>query len=95
MTDENRTNSIDLANPNDVRIGVTRGTNELAIRRPRDYPDQVDVSIGSTADDRISFSVDAAVGDHGTGHADLELTVGEARSLRDLLDEAARRVADE
>jgi len=34
-------------------------------------------------------------GDHGTGHADVELTPTEARTLRDRLDEIVRWIAED
>ncbi|ELY53837.1 hypothetical protein [Natronolimnohabitans innermongolicus] len=92
------TDSIDLEETERVRIGVTRGETDLEIGPPRDYPDRADVSIRPEADDgggdRIVLSIDAMAGDHGTGHADVELTPAEARTLRDHLDETVRWATD-
>lgn len=86
---ETTTGSIDIAHPERVGVGVTRGETERSIGRPRDYPDRADLSVG-TSDGRIGLTIDTMAGDHGTGHADVELTPEEARELRGLLEEAIR-----
>ncbi|GAB3671996.1 hypothetical protein [Halopiger thermotolerans] len=98
--EEDPTDALDLACPERVRVGVTRGEHDLEIGPPRDYPDRADVSVrpeseregeGENEDDhRVILSLDAMAGDHGTGHADVELTPAEARTLRDRLDETVR-----
>ncbi|MFP8954994.1 hypothetical protein ACLI4Z_18855 [Natrialbaceae archaeon A-arb3/5] len=86
------TDSFDLAHSERVRVGVTRGETDLEIGPPRDYPDRADVSVRleTNEGDRIVVSIDAMAGDHGTGHADVELTPAEAVELRDCLDETVR-----
>ena len=84
------TDSIDVANPDRVAVGVTRGESDLEVGKPHDYPDRADVSLKPVADDRVLLTVDVIAGDHGTGHADVELSVEEAGRLRDLLDETVR-----
>lgn len=86
--------SIDLDHPERVRIGVTRGETDLEIGPPRDYPDRADVSIRPDGR-RLVLSVDAMAGDHGTGHADVELTPAEAHTLRASLEEVVDRLTDE
>ncbi|MFC4989864.1 MULTISPECIES: hypothetical protein [Saliphagus] len=96
MTDDSETGtigSIDVDHPERVGVGVTRGETERSIGRPRDYPDRADLSVG-TVEGRIGLTVDTMAGDHGTGHADVELTVGEARELRELLEEALESVEE-
>lgn len=89
MTEDSKagtTGSIDLDHPERVSVGVTRGETERSIGRPRDYPDRADLSVG-TGEGRIGLTIDTMAGDHGTGHADVELTPEEARELRELLAE--------
>ena len=90
--DEKRTDSFDLELSERVEIGVTRGETDLEIGPPRDYPDRADVSVRpeSDTDHRVIVTIDAMVGDHGTGHADIALTPAEARTFRDQLDETVR-----
>lgn len=94
--EEDPTDTLDLALPERVRVGVTRGEHDLEIGPPRDYPDRADVSVrpegeGENEDDRrVVLSLDVMAGDHGTGLADVELTPAEARTLRDRLDETVR-----
>ncbi|SER16509.1 hypothetical protein [Natrinema salaciae] len=90
--EEARTDSFDLEHSERVRIGVTRGETDLELGPPRDYPDRADVSVRPESADghRIVLSIDAMAGDHGTGHADVELTPIEARTLRDRLDDIVR-----
>lgn len=90
------TDSIDLEHPSRVRIGVSRGETDLEIGPPRDYPDRADVSVRPETDDgaRVVVSVDAMAGDHGTGHADVELSPAEARALCDHLDRTLRWMAE-
>ncbi|ELY80887.1 hypothetical protein [Natrinema gari] len=87
-----RTDSFDLEYTERVRIGVTRGETDLELGPPRDYPDRADVSVRPESADehRVVLSIDAMAGDHGTGHADVELTPTEARTLRDRLDDIVR-----
>lgn len=92
--DDDPADSFDLERPDRVRIGVTRGEFDLELGRPREYPDRADVSVRPEESDSVRLSVDAMAGDHGTGHADVELTLEEARSLRDRLEETVRRMAD-
>ena len=86
------TDSFDLEHAERVRVGVTRGETDLEFGPPRDYPDRADVSVRPESDDghRVVLSIDAMAGDHGTGHADVELSPAEARSLRDRLDDIVR-----
>lgn len=89
--------SIDLEHAERVRVGVTRGETASSIGPPREYPDRADVSITEIestgrADerkptDRIALSIDTMAGDHATGNVDVELTIEEARAVRDLLEE--------
>ncbi|MDQ2050474.1 hypothetical protein RBH26_08235 [Natronolimnohabitans sp. A-GB9] len=92
--EEDPTDSIDLEHTERVCVGVTRGETDLEIGPPRDYPDRADISVRPESDDeigdRIVVSIDAMAGDHGTGHADVELTPAEAREIRDRLDETVR-----
>lgn len=90
--EEDPTDAIDLERTERVHIGVTRGETDLELGPPRDYPDRADVSVRpeSDGDERIVMSIDAMAGDHGTGHADVELTPAEARRLRDRLEETIR-----
>lgn len=94
--EEDPTDAIDLELTECVHIGVTRGETDLEIGPPRDYPDRADVSVRPESEngDRIVVSIDAMAGDHGTGHADVELTPAEARRLRDRLDETIRWMPD-
>ena len=86
------TDSFDLEHSERVRVGVTRGEEDIEIGPPRDYPDRADVSVRPEAEDghRVVLSIDAMAGDHGAGHADVELTPAEARALRDQLEETVR-----
>ncbi|MEY7848557.1 hypothetical protein AB7C87_05055 [Natrarchaeobius sp. A-rgal3] len=86
------TDSFDLEYSDRVRVGVTRGEYDLEIGPPREYPDRGDLSVrpDTDGDGLILLSVDAMAGDHGTGHADVTLTLEEGRALRDLLDETIR-----
>lgn len=86
------TDSFDLEHSERVRVGVSRGEEDIEIGPPRDYPDRADVSVRPESDDghRVVLSIDAMAGDHGTGHADVELTPAEARALRDQLEETVR-----
>ncbi|MFB1063821.1 hypothetical protein [Natrinema sp. H-ect4] len=97
VTEEARTDSFDLEHSERVRVGVTRGETDLEVGPPRDYPDRADVSVRpeSTDGNRVVLSIDAMAGDHGTGHADVELTPTEARTLRDRLDEIVRWIAED
>ena len=90
--EEDPTDAIDLERSERVRVGVTRGERDLELGPPRDYPDRADVSVRPESDDenRIVLSIDAMAGDHGTGHADVELLPSEARRLRDRLTETIR-----
>ncbi|AEH38417.1 hypothetical protein [Halopiger xanaduensis] len=102
--EEDPTDALDLAHPERVHVGVTRGEYDLEIGPPRDYPDRADVSVRPEDEDegegegedededdhRVVLSLDVMAGDHGTGHADVELTPAEARTLRDRLDETVR-----
>ncbi|MFC6716233.1 hypothetical protein ACFQGT_08000 [Natrialbaceae archaeon GCM10025810] len=86
--------SFDLSNPDRVRVGVTHGEDDLEVGEPGEYPDGADVMIRPEGES-VLFTVDVRAGDHATGHADVPLTLEEARDLRDLLDETVRRVADD
>ncbi|WP_425606474.1 hypothetical protein [Halomontanus rarus] len=94
MTDD-PTNSIDLEHADRVRVGVTRGETARSIGRPRDYPDRSDVSVEPAREGRVLLSLNTMAGDHGTGHADIEFTLEEARQLRELLDETVREIGEE
>ncbi|PCR91286.1 hypothetical protein [Natrinema ejinorense] len=96
-TVEDPTDSFDLTRSERVQIGVTRGETDLEIGPPRDYPDRADISVRPRSDDghRVVVSIDAMAGDHGTGHADVELTPAEARALRDRLDETVRWMTED
>jgi len=84
---------------------VTRGETDLEIGPPRDYPDRADVSVrpesdadtdtDTDTDHRVIVSIDAMVGDHGTGHADIALTPAEARTFREYLDETVRWMTED
>ena len=93
MTDD-PTDSIDLEHAERIRIGVTRGETAQSIGPPRDYPDRGDIAVGPGEPGRVSLTVDAMAGDHGTGHADLELTLEEARELCELLEETVRWMSE-
>lgn len=93
-SENDQTETLDLANPDAVQIGVTRGEVDVEIGPPRDYPDRADVSVRS-ADERVVLSVDAMAGDHGMGHVDASLTPAEARTLAERLAETARWMADD
>ncbi|QLG49176.1 hypothetical protein [Natrinema halophilum] len=95
--EEDPTDSFDLAHPERVQVGVTRGETDLEMGPPRDYPDRADVSVRPESDEghRVIVSVDAMAGDHGTGHADVALTPAEARALRDQLDETVRWMTED
>ena len=95
--EERPTDSFDLEHPGRVRVGVTRGETDLELGPPRDYPDRADVSIRPESADgnRLVVSIDAMAGDHGTGHADVELTLSEARTLQAKLEETVRWMTDD
>ncbi|QSX00001.1 hypothetical protein [Haloterrigena alkaliphila] len=95
--EENPTDAVDLEHTERVRVGVTRGETDLELGPPRDYPDRADVSVRPESADghRLVLSIDAMAGDHGTGHADIELTPAEARALRDRLDETVRWMTED
>ncbi|TMT87630.1 hypothetical protein E2L06_13960 [Haloterrigena sp. H1] len=95
--EDKRTDSFDLELSERVEIGVTRGETDLEIGPPRDYPDRADVSVRpeSETDHRVIVSIDAMVGDHGTGHADIALTPAEARTFREYLDETVRWMTED
>lgn len=95
--EDDPTDSFDLEHTERVRIGVTRGETDLELGPPRDYPDRADVTVRPESADghRLVLSIDAMAGDHGTGHADLELTPTEARTLRDRLDEIVRWMTED
>lgn len=95
--EEARTDSFDLEHAERVRIGVTRGEIGLELGPPRDFPDRADVSVRPESADghRLVLSIDAMAGDHGTGHADVELTPTEVRALRDQLDETVRWMTED
>ena len=63
------TGTIDLEHAERVRIGVTRGEENLEVGPPRDYPDRADVSVRSetNGEGRVVVSLDAMAGDHGRG----------------------------
>ncbi|WP_049922926.1 hypothetical protein [Halopiger djelfimassiliensis] len=87
--------SLDLEQANRVRIGVSRGEATLEIGPPRDYPDRADLSV--RPDDggrRLVVSIDATAGDHGTGHADVELTPTEVQALQDRLERVGQVLAN-
>lgn len=83
------TDTLDLAYPEEIQFGVTRGETDLEIGPPRDYPDRADVSV-RPEDNRMVLSVDAMAGDYGLGHVDATLTPEEARTLSERLSETAR-----
>lgn len=89
--------SIDLEHTEQVRIGVSRGETDLELGPPRDYPDRADLTVRPESADgsRVVLSVDAMAGDHGMGHADVELTPAEARALRDRLEAIVRSESDD
>ncbi|MXV61731.1 hypothetical protein GS429_06555 [Natronorubrum sp. JWXQ-INN-674] len=91
------TDSFDLEHSERVRLGVSRGETDIELGPPRDYPDRADVSVRPESADghRVVLSIDAMAGDHGTGHADIELTPAEARALRDRLDETVRWMTED
>ena len=99
--EEKRTDSFDLELSERVEIGVTRGETDLEIGPPRDYPDRADVSVrpeseaDADADHRVIVSIDAMVGDHGRGYADIALTPAEARTFRESLDETVRWMTED
>ena len=95
MTDDDPTETIDLSHPDRVRIGATRGEFNTHIGKPRDYPDSADVTVGPGEDGHVLITVDAMAGDHGTGHADIELTVPEARTLQQYLGETMEWIDEE
>ncbi|WP_235019753.1 hypothetical protein [Natrialba sp. INN-245] len=86
------TDSFDLEYFDRIRVGVTRGEYDLGIGLPREYPARGDVSVrpDTGGDGLVLLSIDAMAGDHGTGHADVALTLEESRTLWDLLDETVR-----
>lgn len=95
MNDGDSTDSFDLSNPGRVQFGVTRGEYDLEIGGPREYPDRADIAVEPAEDGRLLVTIDATAGDHATGHADVELTLEDARTLRDLLAETCRWMDDE
>lgn len=92
--EEDPTDTLDLAHPDSVQIGVTRGESDIEIGPPRDYPDRADVSV-RPEDERVVLSIDAMAGDHGTGHVDATLTPAEARKLSERLAETARWMTED
>lgn len=93
MADEDPADSVDLENPDQVTVGVTRGEYDLEIGST-DYPTRADVSVHSE-EEGVVLTVDAMVADHVRGYADVELTLEEATELRDVLDEAIEQLDDE
>ncbi|MCU4925734.1 hypothetical protein OB905_07010 [Halobacteria archaeon AArc-dxtr1] len=97
MTDD-PTDSIDLEHAAGVTVGATRGEFDTEIGPPRDYPDRAELSVSLDGDGGVEgetglvLAVDVAAGDHAVGRADVPLSVTEARTLRDALDEAIRQV---
>ena len=87
--------SIDLTTPDRASVGVTHGERNVEIGRPNEYPDRADVSLRATDAGRVLLTVDVLAGDHGSGHADVELTPQEARALAALLEETVRWVGEE
>lgn len=88
--DSDATDSFDLTNPGRVQFGVTRGEYDLEIGGPREYPDRADIAVKPADSGDLLVTIDAMAGDHATGHADVELTLEDARTLRDLLAETCR-----
>ncbi|WP_418279952.1 hypothetical protein [Halorubrum sp. DTA98] len=78
--------TIDLDRTALAAVGATRGEREVEIGPPSDQPDHAELTV-RRGDDGIVCSVDVTAGDLGTGHADVTLTDGEARSLRVALEE--------
>ena len=95
MADDDPTETIDLEHPDRIRIGATRGEFNTHIGKPRDYPDSVDVTITPSDDDHVLITIDAMAGDHGTGHADVELTIEETKRVQDILGEMVDWIEDE
>ena len=93
MADEDPMDSVDLENPDQVTVGVTRGEYDLEIGST-DYPTRADVSVHSE-EDGVALTVDAMVADHVRGYADAQLTLEEATELRAVLDGAIEQLADE
>ncbi|MHC3438201.1 hypothetical protein ACYJ1Y_08860 [Natrialbaceae archaeon A-gly3] len=93
MADEDPAASVDLENPDQVTVGVTRGEYDLEIGST-DYPTRADVSV-NTAEEGVVLTLDAMVADHVRGYADVEMTLEEATELREVLDEAIEQLADE
>ncbi|OVE84718.1 hypothetical protein [Natronolimnobius baerhuensis] len=94
--DDDPTDSFDLEWAERVRIGVSRGEEDLEIGPPREYPNRADIAVRPVSADstRIGLSIDVMASDYGAGHADVELTPAEARTLRDRLDETVRWMTD-
>ncbi|WP_306059905.1 hypothetical protein [Natronococcus wangiae] len=88
------TDTLDLAHPEAIQLGVTRGETNLEIGPPRDYPDRADVSV-RPADGCVVLSVDAMAGDHGRGHIDATLTPAEGRQLSAQLAEVVRWMTED
>lgn len=93
--DDDPADSITLDHPERTSVGVNVGTFEYTLGQPREKPDFADVTVEAADSDHVHLSIDATAGDHGTGHADVELTRSEARALRDLLDETLRWMSDD
>ncbi|AXR78445.1 hypothetical protein [Natrarchaeobaculum sulfurireducens] len=95
--EDDPTDSLDVEHAEQVQIGVSRGESDLEIGPPRDYPDRADVAVRPKDDDtkRLVLSVDAMAGDHGTGHADVELTPTEASRLAEQLERTVRWMTDD
>ena len=95
--EDDPTDSLDVEHAEQVQIGVSRGESDLEIGPPRDYPDRADVAVRPKDDDtkRLVLSIDAMAGDHGTGHADVELTPTEASRLAEQLEQTVRWMTDD
>ncbi len=93
--DGDSTDSFDLSNPGRVQLGVTRGEYDLEIGGPREHPDRADIAVRPADDGRLLVTVDAMAGDHATGHADVALTLEDARALQEMLEETIRWMSDE
>jgi len=88
------TDARDVTHPDRVTVRVTHGEESISVGGPGDYPDRAEVTI-EPGSEFVQVRLDASSGDHGTAHADVDLTPAEARTLRDLLDETVRWMGEE
>lgn len=94
MSEDDPWTTIDLERADQASVDVSVGESDLSVGPPQEFPDYAAIDIETAGNGGVTISIEATAGDHGTGLASAEITVEEARRLRELLGDVIERESD-